>query len=255
MLLGGISAGIWLAYVRSESKTMAGRVNAPPPASPALTQLAENGRKLVELRTVEQQARADLQEVRDTLASTMTLTPAQAHDAHSAVNAAQVASDLAPTALDVAASAIRSAQTAARLHPASVGSHTMVSGQLSARAAAEAAQTTVAATCAAVEAARAAADPAEAYTAPRAAAAGFQAAQTAVDAARAAVDAAKASQSALDATLQPAATGSVSSTVRSPRLQRAAFAARGGAPGGRTERVGHRQPPCDGDAPWNRISL
>src|SRR6266511_1969524 len=60
MVLGGISAGIGLGQYRSGSKTLAGRVNDRHPASPALTQLAESGRKLVELRSVEERASADL---------------------------------------------------------------------------------------------------------------------------------------------------------------------------------------------------
>jgi hypothetical protein len=217
IVLGGISAGIWLAHWRSESMTMASTLNAPPLASPALTQLAESGRKLVVLRTVEQQARADLEQVRESLEkSTTTLSPEQARDARAAVNAAQVAVDLAPTAVDLASSTTRAAQAAARSNQASVGSHAIAAGLLSAQAAADAAQATVTATRAAVEAARAAVDATEVLTASGAAAAGFAAAQTAVNAAKTAVDAAEASQAALGARPQPPATGSVSTARRSP---------------------------------------
>jgi hypothetical protein len=205
MVLGGISAGIGLAQYRSGSKTLAGRVNDPRSASPALTQLADSGRKLAELRSVEQRASADLQQVREVLTtSTMTLSPGQAHDARAAMNAAQVAVGLSATARGVALSAIRSVQSAAHLYPASAGSHTMAAALLSARAAAEAAQSTVAATSVAVKAAQAAADPHQASSASGAVAAAFAAAQTAVAAAQTAVDAAQATSSALDATLQPA---------------------------------------------------
>jgi hypothetical protein len=217
MVLGGIAAGIWLAQHRSGSRTMAATANTPPPASPALTQLAESGRKLVVLRTVERQASADLGQVRATLeASTMSLSPEQARLARAVVKAAQVAVDLAPTAVEVASRATRAAQAVACLNEASVRPHTMAAGLLSAEAAADAAQTTVAATRAAVEAARAAVYPTEMGTASRAAAAGLAAAQTAVDAAQTAVDAAQASQSALEASYQPPAFESPGTKLRNP---------------------------------------